>query len=86
VHIGVGAGAMATLAPIYNLVQMPFLVQGQKHMAAIADGPVGANCAAHRGTGRLPRAGLVQHRRQPDRDGEKPVTTPADLAGVKIAP
>ena len=37
IQIGVGAGAMANLAPIYNIVQVPFLIQGQQHMAAIAD-------------------------------------------------
>lgn len=45
IHLGIGAGAMANLAPIYNIVQIPFLIQGQKHMAAIADGPVGAELA-----------------------------------------
>ncbi len=45
IHMGIGAGAMASLAPIYNIVQLPFLVQGQKHMAAIADGPIGAELA-----------------------------------------
>jgi len=45
VQVGVGAGAMANLAPIYNIVQVPFLIQGQSHMEAIADGPVGKRLA-----------------------------------------
>ena len=85
VHIGVGAGAMATLAPIYNLVQMPFLVQGQKHMAAIADGPVGAKLAQRIEE----QAGFrvlawFSTGDSPIETVKKPVTTPADLAGVKI--
>lgn len=85
VHIGVGAGAMATLAPIYNLVQMPFLVQGQKHMAAIADGPVGAKLAQRIEE----QAGFRVLAWFSTGDSsiqtvKKPVTTPADLAGVKI--
>jgi tripartite ATP-independent transporter DctP family solute receptor len=45
VQIGVGAGAMANLAPIYNIVQLPLLINGQDHMAAVADGPVGEKLA-----------------------------------------
>lgn len=85
VHIGVGAGAMATLAPIYNLVQMPFLIQGQKHMAAIADGPVGAKLAQRIEE----QAGFrvlawFSTGDSPIETVKAPVTTPADLAGVKI--
>ncbi|MEE8277030.1 MAG: TRAP transporter substrate-binding protein [Alphaproteobacteria bacterium] len=46
IHLGIGAGSMAKLAPIYNLVQVPFLVQGQDHMEAIADGPIGTEIAS----------------------------------------
>jgi tripartite ATP-independent transporter DctP family solute receptor len=85
VHIGVGAGAMANLAPIYNIVQVPFLIQGQAHMEAIADGPIGKKLAA-----------LIEQQAgfrvlawfstgdSPIETVKRPVKTPADLAGVKI--
>ncbi|WP_421998594.1 TRAP transporter substrate-binding protein [Reyranella sp.] len=85
IQIGVGAGAMANLAPIYNIVQVPFLIQGQSHMAAIADGPVGVKLAD-----RIEQqAGFkvlawFSTGDSPIETVKKPVKTPADLAGVKI--
>lgn len=85
IHIGVGAGAMATLAPIYNLVQMPFLIQGQKHMAAIADGPIGAKLAQQiEQQGGFKVLSWFSTGDSPIETIKKPVSTPADLAGVKI--
>ncbi|MFZ5781700.1 MAG: TRAP transporter substrate-binding protein [Pseudomonadota bacterium] len=85
IQIGVGAGAMANLAPIYNIVQVPFLIQGQEHMAAIADGPVGKKLAD-----RIEQqAGFkvlawFSTGDSPIETVKKAVTSPADLAGVKI--
>lgn len=85
VQIGVGAGAMATLAPIYNIVQLPFLIRGQKHMTAIVEGPVGEKLAQ-----RIEQqAGLKTLAWFSTGDSaietvKKPVTTPADLVGVKL--
>jgi TRAP-type transport system periplasmic protein len=85
VQIGVGAGAMANLAPIYNLVQMPLLIQGQSHMAAIADGPVGAKLAQRiEQQAGLKTLAWFSTGDSPIETVKKPVTTPADLAGVKI--
>ena len=41
IHIGIGAGALAGFAPIYNIVELPFLIRNQDHMARVADGPAG---------------------------------------------
>lgn len=85
IQIGVGAGAMANLAPIYNIVQVPFLIQGQEHMAAIADGPIGKKLAD-----RIEQqAGFkvlawFSTGDSPIETVKKAVTSPADLAGVKI--
>lgn len=85
IQIGVGAGAMATLAPVYNIVQLPFLIRGQKHMTAIVEGPVGEKLAQ-----RIEQqAGLKTLAWFSTGDSaietvKKPVTTPADLAGVKL--
>lgn len=85
IQIGVGAGAMANLAPIYNIVQVPYLVQGQDHMEAIADGPIGERLAE-----------LIEEQAgyrvlawfstgdSPIETVRAPVRTPADLEGVKI--
>lgn len=85
IQVGVGAGAMANLAPIYNLVQVPFLIQGQKHMTAIADGSIGKELAK-----RIEKqAGLhvlawFSTGDSPLETVKRPVRTPADLAGVKM--
>lgn len=85
IQIGVGAGAMANLAPIYNIVQVPFLIQGQKHMTAIATGEVGKKLAQKIEE----QAGFrvlawFSTGDSPIETVKKPVRSPADLAGVKI--
>lgn len=85
IQIGVGAGAMANLAPIYNIVQVPFLIQGQKHMAEIADGPIGAKLAERiEQQAGLRTLAWFSTGDSPIETVRKPVKTPADLAGVKI--
>lgn len=85
IQIGVGAGAMANLAPIYNIVQVPFLIQGQKHMAAIADGPIGQKLAQMiEKQGGFRVLGWFSTGDSPLETVKKPVRTPADLEGVKM--
>jgi tripartite ATP-independent transporter DctP family solute receptor len=85
VQIGVGAGAMANLAPIYNIVQVPFLIQGQDHMKAIALGPVGERLAQkiEEQAGYRVLAWFSTGDSPIETVG-KQVHTPADLEGVKI--
>ena len=85
VHIGVGAGSMANLAPIYNVFQIPFLIQGQKHMAAVADGPIGKEVAAKIEA----QAGFrvlnwFSTGDSPIETVKGPVHKPSDLEGVKV--
>ncbi len=85
VHVGVGAGALAGFAPVYNIVELPFLIKNQDHMERVADGA----------------AGKLLARRIEEQSGFKvlgfwstgdsgiqtvrgPVRTPDDLRGVKI--
>jgi TRAP-type C4-dicarboxylate transport system substrate-binding protein len=85
IHIGVGAGAMANLAPIYNLVQVPFLLQGQDHMERVALGPTGAKIA--RRIEEQARFRVLAWFSTGDSAIEtvkKPVRHPNDLRGVKI--
>jgi len=85
IQIGVGAGAMANLAPIYNIVQVPFLIQGQKHMAAVADGPIGRKLAQMiEKQGGFRVLGWFSTGDSPLETVRKPVRTPADLEGVKM--
>jgi tripartite ATP-independent transporter DctP family solute receptor len=85
IHIGVGAGAMANLAPIYNIVQVPFLIQGQDHMEAIALGEVGERLAelieAQAGFRVLAWFSTGD---SPLETVDVPVHHPDDLAGVKM--
>lgn len=85
IQIGVGAGAMANLAPIYNIVQVPFLIQGQQHMAAIADGPIGVKLAERiEQQAGLRTLAWFSTGDSPIETVKRPVKSPADLAGVKI--
>lgn len=85
IHVGIGAGALAGFAPIYNIVELPFLIKNQDHMERVADGP----------------AGKLLARRIEEQSGfrvlgfwstgdsgiqtvKAPVRTPDDLKGVKI--
>ncbi len=85
IHLGIGAGAMANLAPIYNIVQIPFLIQGQQHMAAVADGPIGAELAK-----RIEQqAGFRVLNWWSTGDSaiestSRPIKTPDDMKGLKI--
>jgi tripartite ATP-independent transporter DctP family solute receptor len=85
VQVGVGAGAMSNLAPIYNIVQVPFLIQGQNHMEAIADGAVGRRLALliERQAGFRVLAWFSTGD-SPLETVKAPVKSPADLAGVKM--
>ena len=85
IQIGVGAGAMANLAPIYNIVQVPFLIQGQRHMAAIADGPIGTKLAERiEQQAGFRTLAWFSTGDSPIETVKKPVASPADLAGVKL--
>ncbi len=85
IQIGVGAGAMANLAPIYNIVQVPFLIQGQRHMAEIADGPIGVKLAEQiEKQAGLRTLAWFSTGDSPIETVKNPVKSPADLAGVKI--
>lgn len=84
IHIGVGAGALASLAPIQNLTQLPFLIAGQEHMHAIIEGEVGEEITA-----RIEDAGfkVLDYFSTGDssiQTTDVAIETPEDLEGVKI--
>ena len=45
IHAGIGAGAWAGFVPLYNVVQLPFLIRDLNHMYQLADGEVGERIA-----------------------------------------
>jgi TRAP-type transport system periplasmic protein len=85
IQIGIGAGAMANLAPIYNIVQIPFLIQGQKHMAAVADGPIGAELAKRiESQAGFRVLGWWSTGDSAIETTSRPIHSPADMKGLKI--
>lgn len=84
IDIGIGAGALAALAPIQNLTQLPFIVANQEHMQAIIDSEAGDEIAS-----RIEDAGFKVLDFFSTGDSalqttEQEITSPDDLSGVRI--
>jgi tripartite ATP-independent transporter DctP family solute receptor len=85
VHIGVGAGALATQAQIMNLLELPFMIGGQEHMQRIIDSPVAEQLAD-----RIEEQGgyeVVAWFSTGDsavQTVDRAITTPADMHGLKL--
>ena len=85
IHLGVGAGALAQLAPVYNIVHLPFLITGQDHMERIALGEAGGMLAAKiEEQSNLKVLGWFSTGDSFIQTVNKPITTPEDLKGQKI--
>lgn len=85
VHIGVGAGALATLAPIMNVLELPFMIQGQDHMNRIIASPVGDQLAKRISEqGKFRVLDWFSTGDSSIQTVDVPITTPADLKGVKL--
>lgn len=85
VHIGVGAGALAGFAPVYNLVELPFLIKNQDHMERVADGPAGRILARRiEEQAGLKVLGFWSTGDSGIQTVKAPVRHPDDLKGVKI--
>ena len=84
-QMGVGAGAVAQFAPVYNLVELPFLIGGQAHMQRIAAGEAGramADLIEKQAGFRV--LGWFSTGDSAIETAGKPVRKPEDLQGVKI--
>lgn len=84
VHIGIGAGALASFAPIQNLPQLPFLIANQDHMHAIIEDEAGDMMAE-----RIEDAGFKVLDWFSTGDSsiqtvDVPVESPDDLEGVRL--
>ena len=85
VQVAIGAGALANFAPVYNVVQLPFLIKNQEHMAKVADGPAGKLLAERiEQQGGYKVLGFFSTGDSGIQTVKAPVRTPADLRGVKI--
>lgn len=85
VHVGVGAGALATQAPIMNLLELPFLITGQDHMQSIIDSDVSDMLAE-----RIKEQGgyeVIEWFSTGDSAIQTvgtPITAPTDMSGLKL--
>lgn len=85
VQVAIGAGALANFAPVYNVIQLPFLIKNQDHMVKIADGPAGKLLAERiEQQGGFKVLGFFSTGDSGIQTVKGPVRTPADLRGVKI--
>lgn len=85
VQIGVGAGALATLAPIMNLLEMPFMIQGQDHMNRIIESPLGDDLASmiHE-QGKFTVLDWFSTGDSSIQTTDVAIKTPADMKGLKL--
>jgi tripartite ATP-independent transporter DctP family solute receptor len=85
VDMGIGAGALANFAPVYNIIQLPFLIKNQDHMGRVAEGPAGRMLAKRiEEQGGFKVLGFFSTGDSGIQTVKAPVRTPADLKGVKI--
>ncbi len=85
IHLGIGAGALAGFAPVYNIVELPFLIRNQDHMVRVADGPAGQMLARRiEEQSGFRVLGFWSTGDSGIQTVKAPVRTPADLKGAKI--
>lgn len=85
VHIGIGAGALATLSPIMNLLELPFLIQDQDHMNRIVDSPVAGKLAERiKEEGDFHVLDWFSTGDSSIQSKDVAIHTPADMAGLKL--
>lgn len=84
IHAGVGAGAWAGYVPLYNVVQLPFLIPSLKTSYQLADGVLGeriAQAAEQKGFKVLAYYSAGDQHFQ---TRNKPIRSLADIKGMKI--
>ncbi|WP_213451373.1 TRAP transporter substrate-binding protein [Rhizomonospora bruguierae] len=85
VHIGVGAGALAGLAPSVNLLELPFLIKNQDHMQRVIDSPAAAELAKRiKEEGKFEVIDWFSTGDSSIQSVDRPIRTPADLKGLKL--
>ncbi|WP_309105515.1 TRAP transporter substrate-binding protein [Arthrobacter sp.] len=85
IHVGVGAGALATLAPVMNLLELPFLIQDQAHMQRIVDSPAADQLAERiRNEGKFHVLDWFSTGDSSIQTVDVPISEPSDLNGLKL--
>ena len=84
IHAGVGAGAWAGFVPLYNVVQLPFLIRDLKHMYQLADGEVGERIAREAETKGFKVLGYYSAGDQHFQTRTRQVRSLADFKGLKM--
>jgi tripartite ATP-independent transporter DctP family solute receptor len=85
VQVVLAAGALANFAPIYNLVELPFLIKNQEHMEAIINSDVGVQLAdAIEEQGGFHVIGWFSTGDSAIQTVDTPIESPSDLSGIKI--
>ncbi len=85
IQVGLGAGALANFAPVYNLMELPFLIKNQEHLERIVNSEVAEELAARiESEGGFHVIGWFSTGDSAIQTVDSPVTTPADLEGIKI--
>lgn len=85
VHIGIGAGALAGVAPVVNILELPFLIENQEHMNAIVDSPVADQLAERiRDEGGYHVLDWFSTGDSSIQTVDRAIETPEDLDGLKL--
>jgi tripartite ATP-independent transporter DctP family solute receptor len=84
VQIGVGAGAWAGFVPAYNVVELPFLIRGMKHMYSLADGELGRKIGEQAETRGFKVLAYYSTGAQHFQTRKAPITSLAEFKGLKM--
>lgn len=85
IQVGLGAGALANFAPVYNLMELPFLIKNQEHLERIVNSEVADELAARiESEGGFHVIGWFSTGDSAIQTVDTAIESPADLAGIKI--
>ncbi|GAA3941023.1 TRAP transporter substrate-binding protein [Microbacterium soli] len=84
VHVGIGAGALSSLSPIVNLFELPFLINGQEHLADIIGSDALDPVEDKLGETGFQVLDWLSTGDSAIQTVDRAVTTPEDLQGLKL--
>lgn len=84
IQIGIGAGAWAGFVPVYNVVELPFLMRDIKQMYALADGALGEAIGRHAEAKGFKVLGYYSAGEQHFQTRKMPIRSLADFKGLKM--
>ena len=84
IDVGIGAGALASFAPIMNLPQLPFIVANQDHMHAIIEDEAGERIAEEVEEAGFKVLDWFSTGDSSIQTVDVPISSPSDLEGLRI--